>query len=329
MEVKRFLYSTEPLLLWRDHMATFFDSKALLPLIFFFWFCASLNFTVMAQEVPAETPEQKKEEFSLKQRLSGSLTIDIFSDYYFRGTLQENQGVIVQPALDLTLNLLKTETFALQSLDIVFGSWNSLHSGPSGTGGETTDPRMWYESDFYAGISIDFLEYLNLTTSYYAYASPNDSFETSEELLFELSLNDEALWGEWFGGIQPSIVLAVELENTAFGKNEGVYLGLLFEPEIFAYEGDAFSFSLTLPVTFGFSLSDYYEDEEGDNDDFFGYVDVGINGALPLGFIHSSLENWEISAGVHGMYLGSDNLEVANNDHEFEVIFDAGISITF
>lgn len=302
-------------------------AKTYLPIALFFF--ASLNVTLLAQELPSETPAPKEEEISLKQRLSGSLTIDIYSDYYFRGILQENQGAIVQPAFDLTLNLLKTETKAFQSLDLVFGTWNSLHNGPSGTGGETTDPRMWYESDFYAGISIDFLEYLNLTTSYYAYASPNDSFETSEELLFKLSFNDEVLWGDWFGGIQPAIVLAIELENTALGKDEGVYLGLLFEPEIFAYEGDAFSFSLTLPMTFGFSLSDYYEDEEGDNDDFFGYVDVGINGSLPLGFIHSSLENWEISAGVHGMYLGSDNLEVANNDHEFEVIFDAGITITF
>jgi hypothetical protein len=303
--------------------------KTCFPLAFFLGLWMSLNVSVLAQESSPQTPPPKEEDFSLKQRLTGSLTIDIYSDYYFRGILQENQGVIVQPYLDLTLNLLKTETTALQSLDLVFGTWNSLHSGPSGTGGETTDPRMWYESDFYAGISLDFLEYLNTTVSYYAYASPNDTFETSQELLFKLSFNDEALWGDWFGGIQPAMVLAVELENTAFGKEEGVYLGLMFEPEIFSYEKDAFSFSLTLPISFGFSLSDYYEDIDGKNDDFFGYVDVGINGSIPLGFIHSSLENWEISGGVHGMYLESDQLKAANNDHDFEVICDVGLTITF
>ena len=74
--------------------------------------------------------------------ISGRLSYDLTSQYFFRGIQQENQGIIAQPSLDLSLNVHKGDS-GLNSLNIVTGIFESLHSGPTGSAG-----GIWYESRF-------------------------------------------------------------------------------------------------------------------------------------------------------------------------------------
>lgn len=60
------------------------------------------------------------------------------------------------------------------------GLWNSLHSRPAGSAGPSG--RMWYESDFYSSLTLDFAGALSLGTTYTAYMSPNSSFGRPGEL---------------------------------------------------------------------------------------------------------------------------------------------------
>ena len=79
---------------------------------------------------------------------------------------------------------------AVKEAVLHIGSWNSLHTGLLGSEGPTG--RLWYESDFYAGLGLALGGGLNIGTTYTAYTSPNSSFSTVKELSFKAS-GDEAV----------------------------------------------------------------------------------------------------------------------------------------
>ena len=53
----------------------------------------------------------------------------------FRGIFQEDSGVIIPPYVDVGVSLYSGDG-ALKSVSVNGGWWNSLHSGPSGSGTE-------------------------------------------------------------------------------------------------------------------------------------------------------------------------------------------------
>ena len=62
-------------------------------------------------------------------RLSGVFALTAVSQYFFRGILQENQGLILQPSLELNYSLFEGGTGALTSSTLTLGAWNSVHNG--------------------------------------------------------------------------------------------------------------------------------------------------------------------------------------------------------
>lgn len=92
----------------------------------------------------AAVPVVAQEQGAPEKFVSGSMGVDFTTAYFFRGIVQENQGVISQPWVELGYNLHSADE-GLKSVDLVFGVWNSLHDGPTGGAG-----GIWYESDFYA-----------------------------------------------------------------------------------------------------------------------------------------------------------------------------------
>ena len=82
---------------------------------------------------------------------------------------------------------------------------------------------------------------------------------------------------------------------------------------------------LSIPVTFGFSLDDYYIDESGD-DDFFGYATVGADVAIPLG--SGNFGEWTMNVGGNLLFLGSA-AEAANGGDDNEAYGYIGVSFSF
>lgn len=257
--------------------------------------------------------------------MSGAFATAVCSQYYFRGLPQENQGFIVQPSLQLDKPLWAGSEHLIDALSLTMGVWNSLHSGPTGTGGGS---EAWFESDFLVGGNASFGD-LRATALYLAYASPNGSFTTLQETTLTLSYDDSALWpGEWFLGLQPSITFAQELRGqNDLGTARGRYLELGVTPGIeFTLRAprpsdDAApaappSLSLTLPIKVGFSLGDYFEADG--TDDTFGFVDVAMNLSVPLP-LPEHLGDWSLVVGVEGLWLG-DNAAAQNGGDTFEVI---------
>lgn len=245
--------------------------------------------------------------------LSASVTLDYVNQYFFRGIVQETSGLIVQPGFELGFALFEGDG-ALSGVGLALGLWNSIHSGASGDAKLPTSPGNWYEADLYAGLAFDLAGGLTIGATYTLYASPNGTFAAVDELAFALAWDDSELYGEGarFGGIQPSLTLAVELDNTAFGAEEGVYGEVAIEPSYALVTDGAVTLGLSLPVALGLSLGDYYEAAD---DDTFGYVTAGLVATLGLAFIDARWGEWELSTGAKVLVLG-DNLADAAGKSE-------------
>jgi hypothetical protein len=98
---------------------------------------------------------------------------DFVNRYLFRGIRQNSTEVAMWPFADLGLAVYSGDG-GLKSAAINFGTWNSLHTGD--TGSDSASGKLWYESDFYATLGLGFGGGVALGTTYTAYTSPNNGF---------------------------------------------------------------------------------------------------------------------------------------------------------
>ncbi|MGH7308606.1 MAG: hypothetical protein ACREK6_07920 [Candidatus Rokuibacteriota bacterium] len=260
-------------------------------------------------------------------RVSLGMGVDVTTHYFFRGILQEDQDYIVQPYGEVTFKLLEGEG-AVNGLGFTLGLWNSLHGGPTGTGGANQDPRIWYEADFYAKLTATLFEDLTAAMIYTAYMSPNGRFTSVDELAFAVGYNDSKLLGPF--ALNPSVLLAFELDGQADGGlDEGVYLQIGLTPGYTFNDKGTYPLTVSLPVVIGLSLSDYYEQVGvGGDDDTFGYLSIGLAASVPLKFVPASFGAWSAKASLTYITLG-DNLKAANNGDGSEVIGTFGLAMTY
>ena len=206
-------------------------------------------------------------------RISIGAGVDVPTDYYFRGIVQETTDYIVQPYGELTVKLWDGVP-AFGDLALTIGTWNSLHGGPTGVEGSNVDPKLWYESDFYTKIGWTMLEDLSASVVYTAYMSPNDAFATVQELALGLAYDDGKLLGPF--ALNPSALVAFEVKGQADGgDHQGVYLQLGLAPGYTFNAGSTYPVTLSLPLIVGLSLDDYYEFGTG-GDSTFGYFQGGV-----------------------------------------------------
>ena len=251
-------------------------------------------------------------------RIAFNMGLDTSHAYFFRGIRQERDGVIVQPYFDTTVMLLDGGD-GLNSIAFTVGQWNSFHSSGRGT---TTGPHTWYESDFFTGFTLG-LENWEAGVSYTAYMSPSHSFGTVQEIGISLSLDDTGVTMLPLL-LHPHLALAIEVHGQADGgASEGAYFELGIEPGLDLAEG---SLSLTVPLTLGMSLNNYYEDG-GLTNDTFGYLDLGLVLGMPLN-VPESFGSWELTGGAHMLLLGR-YLESLNGGNQFQAIGSVGLSIGY
>ncbi len=266
--------------------------------------------TALAQEDPSLDPASK---------LSFSADIAFTNSYYWRGILQQDDTFIVQPGFALDAALYEGDK---GTLTLTLGNWNSFGESPAGSGDGIVG--NWYESDFYACLTAE-IDRWSFAASYIVYTSPNDSFTNVDEINLEISFDDSELF-EGIPALNPYANIAIELDGAADGMNEGVLLQLGIAPGHTFEETALGPIELSIPVSVGISLSDYYEDANGD-DDAFGYVDIGADAGFELPS-PDGYGVWSLTAGVHVLLLG-DNLEQINGGTSTEVIGSVALSIAF
>ena len=259
-------------------------------------------------------------------RVSISAGVDWTSAYFFRGIKQETEDLILQPYGEVSFKLVENAG-ALTALSLTGGIWNSLQTGPTGSDSPTaSDPKIWYEFDGYVRLSAVLWEDLTTYALYTAYTSPNNAFGTVQELALGVSYNDVKLLGPF--ALNPSFLVAFELDGQAdAGSQKGVYAQIGIAPGYTFFAESSYPLAVSVPLSVGLSLSDYYEFGTG-SDETFGYFSGGVSVSVPLAFIPSSFGKWLIKGGVQMLYL-DDNLTTINNGDRTQVIGTLGLVFTY
>lgn len=249
-------------------------------------------------------------------------SIDFLNQYMFRGLQQNNTGLVTWPAFDLGIAAYSGDG-GLKSVGINFGTWNSLHSGNTGSDGPSG--KMWYESDFYATLGFGFGKGTSFSTTYTAYNSPNSGFTTVKEFSFKFAVDDSGYLGK--GAVKPYVVLAQEFGTDVAtgqadgGENAGTYMEIGIAP---GYYGISRA-SIAFPIKVGFSLNDYYELDGVDNK--FGFFSVAGIVTVPLGAT-SNFGSWNVHGGVEYQALGTTT-EFFNGGDSSQVIGSFGIGFSY
>jgi hypothetical protein len=259
----------------------------------------------------------------------GALTfsggVDVASNYYFRGYLQENSGLIVQPYFGVATTLVEADDF---KLGLSVSTWNSIHSEHTGVDG--SGPDAWYENDIYVSLPVSFGDF-TITPSYYLYQYPNGAFNSVHELLLTVSWDDTKAWkdaGVTFYddfALKPYATIAYELDDG--NGSEDTYAEVGIAPTYVAKFGD-YNIPLTIPIALGLSIDDYYVKDNGDND-VLGYLSAGVQTSVPIpeSIIPAKYGSWAVTGGAYYMTLFSDSAEVANNDSSN--VFWGKVGLTF
>ena len=93
----------------------------------------------------------------------------------FRGIFQEDSGFIMPPFVDVGVSLYRRRR--PESVTVNGGCWNSIHSGPSGSGNDAIERSAWYEADYYASVTFTVGKW-KPGALFTSYTSPNDAFDT-------------------------------------------------------------------------------------------------------------------------------------------------------
>lgn len=251
----------------------------------------------------------------------GSIGLDFATAYWFRGILQEDQGVIAQPWAELGWRLFGGDG-PVRDVDLTLGTWSSLHDGPTGGAG-----GVWYESDAYATLSAKVAQRVAVSTTYCVYHSPNATFATVQEQSFAIGFDDADLL--FPRGLQPSLTLAFELDGQADGGSRlGSYAEVAVNPSIDLCSVGTANVTLAVPVAVGFSMSDYFEQPAGGGDEAFGYVDVGLVLTTNLPCAPAAAGSWDLSLGLHWLSLGDSN-EARNGGDADAWFATVGLRSTF
>lgn len=280
--------------------------------------CLGPSPLVVAQDEPAPEPEITKPNAGA---ISLDLSVDWVSQYYFRGILQENEGLIVQPAARVAAALYEGEDGDfLTSLSAYVGIWNSIHD--SSTGADNSN-KPWYETDYTVGASAGLPWDLTLDTFLVFYTYPNGAASAISEFDVNLGWNDAAAMQQiGLFALNPHVLLAFELADA--GGDEDAYGELGVEPSFVVLPSEDYPLSLSVPVTGGFSLGDYYQGSD------FGFVSVGFNFSLPLAFIPVEYGSWSASAGVTLLMAGDSAQDLGPGGHDdLEAIASVGLSMSY
>jgi hypothetical protein len=254
--------------------------------------------------------------------VSVQINLDYTTAYFYRGIIQEDSGLILQPAVRITTNLMQTET---ARLDGFVGTWNSFHGQKTGAQTRGDFSEYWYESDLLAGATLT-VGPVALTASYTFLTSPSDAYETVQELGFTVAIDDRSWLKQW--SLKPYATLAIETGADASDgadSDPGVYLELGIAPG-FTLHADSTPLSISFPALIGLSLKDYYQNAAG-ADDTFGFGQIGAKVSMPLGE-PGRLGAWTLNAGLSVLFLG-DHTRDFNGGNDTEVVATIGLQWNF
>ena len=256
-------------------------------------------------------------------RLSFSGGTDFTTAYFFRGYNQEDQGVIGQPYLTLFAKFSDDDAFKVTGY---VGTWNSVHS-ESTLADAGAGPNSWYESDFLAGVDIASGAF-TVGFVYTLYTYPNGAFDSIQELGVKLAWDDSEFQEGRLGfALKPYVAAYAETGDR--NGSEDWYGEIGIAPGVYTFNEDGrYPVAISVPLTAGFSLKDYYFDEDGD-EEILGYASAAVTASVPLAFIPADYGAWNLTGTFQYLYLNAEGLQAANGGDDYELIGKLGIAFAY
>lgn len=250
-------------------------------------------------------------------RLSMVVNNDFTTAYMFRGILQERNGFIWQPSIDLALNLYQGDGI-VSSVDLGFGIWNSFQTEKTFADG--SGPSNLYETDYYPSLTVGWSPGIETSLTYVVYTGPNGSFDTIQQLDLGIAYDDSELLGPFAMG--PAATFSFELENSSFGSDQtGKYFELTGAPGLelsLPLDDDGrYPVTASFPLALGLSMDKYYAD--GTTNPTFGFFSFGLGASVPLAFIPEDFGSFSVGAAINVYVLSQQLKELVDDDNPFPV----------
>jgi hypothetical protein len=247
-------------------------------------------------------------------------SMDFMNQYIFRGVRQNSTGMAMWPAVDVGINVHSGDG-ALKAVRIGAGFLNSLHTGDTGRRGPTE--QMWYESRISGSVGLRFGGGVSLDTTYSVFTSPNQMFTAVKEVAVKAAIEGRPA----FRGVvlDPYALVAFEVDagpgegQLDGGLHAGKYLEVGVAPQFAAGR-----VRVTVPVTTGLSIGDYYElamDDRG-----FGFMTVGSIFSVALRQ-PSRTGGWRVRGGVQYHAFGTAT-KVFNGGERSAVVASIGLALS-
>ena len=268
-------------------------------------YCQNVQQNESAQSADAPLRLKNQAAASHPDRVSVNMGTSFVTQYISRGVSFSDQPS-VQPYVTVQVALPELEGGAITDASVFVGSWNSIQFGEPGVG-QANDGAIpgWYETDLYAGASVELDHRWTVSGTYYRYLSPADSFKGYNDLELIVSYDDTALW-ERTGlpnGFSLSPRVRMVQETGKPGGGDALYIEPRITVGMNVGDGDN-PLHLAIPLAAGFSDT-YYHAADGSTP-AFGFFRTGVTlSGTPLPRTASSLR---VSGGIDLWFPNGETL---------------------
>jgi hypothetical protein len=256
--------------------------------------------------------DQSETDFPL--RLSGG--VDYATRYYFRGYLQGDGGLIVQPYANVFTVCEKWEGVIVRPY---VSGFHSSHYGD--------DQPMREMSDVMAGATMT-ADGWYVDARYAFYNMAPEMRGTVHELGAKVSYDVLSFLSTCCSscpfGLRPSAGVYGELYDEV--GTEDIYAELGIEG---SWRGEILGrpVGFSLPLLWGLSADEYFLDAGGDNATL-GYFSAGVGASVPLRELPGNGE-WFLNMSLTYLHLFADNLIVINKGNDDGFVAKVGVSFVF
>jgi len=229
--------------------------------------------SAQGDEHPTETMLPEKDD--AVERVTVSAGVTAVSQYISRGVSFSDRPSL-QPFVSVRVALPELTGGAVTKASVFAGTWNSIQGSKPGLG-QPNDGAVpgWYETDLYAGASIELDKRWTVSGTYYRYVSPSASFPGYNDFELIVRFDDRSLWEGIvpLRGFRLSPSLRVTQEAGQPNRADALYV----QPSLtirFDLGDPQEPVGVAIPLVLGFSDS-FYRDGRGGNPTF-GYFRTGL-----------------------------------------------------
>jgi hypothetical protein len=251
---------------------------------------------------------------------SADFGLNVVSAYFAFGIMQENQGVIAEPYLDVT-RVLFEGTGLIDKITLGLQLWSSIHSEKTGAERVSAFPR-WYEFDYYIPVGITVAKRLTMTISYLEYEFPNGAFTSQRGVQANIGFDDTDLPKQL--ALHPHFLVLYNFEGVfGVGKTNAWYGELGIAPTATLRTKSRYPITLAFPLTLGVGDDHFYPG------DAYGYFSATANLTVPLAFLPKSVGAWTANLAITYYDLGGATAGInANHDHN-AFVGQVGVGLNF